>query len=85
MTQSSPQKSLAQEMAATVADLYMLAGTHILAPHPTLQTASQGDPVKLGMCIAATVIQQAMCRYEEGSAAFGNHLHQPTLDDVQRK
>jgi hypothetical protein len=85
MTQGSPQKSLAQEMAATVADLYMLAGTDIRVPHPISHAVGNGDQVKLGICIAAHYMQQAMSKRPELSAAFADHLYKPALDDVQGK
>ena len=75
--------SLAQSLAAAVADLYMSAGTHIRAPHPELHSAAQGDAVKLGICIAATAIQRAMSRHAAGAAALRDLGYQPRLDDVQ--
>lgn len=77
--------TLAQSIAAHVADLYVAGGSSILAPHPVFHAAANGDPVKLGMCIAASLIQRAMCEHEEGLAVFGNHLHKPSFHDFQGK
>jgi len=76
-------KSFAQEMAATVADIYMAGGSDIGAPHPVFCAASHDDPVKLGMCIAASVLQAAMSEFPEGLAAFRDLVHKPRLHDVQ--
>lgn len=80
-----PDRTLAQEMTALCADLYEAAGTHIAAPCPGLQVATQGDPVKLGICIAATALLGALRAHAEGSAALRDHVRQPGLDDVQRE
>ncbi len=77
------QKSFPQEMAATVADIYVAAGSHIGAPHPVFHAATNGDPIKLGMCIAASLMQAAMSQYPEALAAFRDLIHKPGLDDVQ--
>lgn len=79
------QNSLAQEMAFLVKDLYMLAGTDIAAPHPVLQCAAQGDLVKLGMCIAASVFQEAISSYALDSVAPGDLADKPGFDDLQSK
>lgn len=76
-------KSFAQEMAATVADIYAAGGSHIGAPHPVFCAASHDDPVKLGMCIAASAMQTAMSQHPEGLTAFQNLIHKPSLHDIQ--
>lgn len=85
MTQAKSQNSLAQEMAFLVKDLYMLAGTDISAPHPVLQCAAQGDLVKLGMCIAASVLQQAISSYPVDLVAHGDLADKPGFDNLQSK
>ena len=77
------QKTVVQELAATVADIYLAAGSHIGAPHPVFHAAGNGDPQKLGMCIAASLMQAAMCQHPEGLAAFRDLVYKPALDDVQ--
>lgn len=77
------QKSFPQEMAAAVADIYAAAGSHIGAPHPVFHAAASGDPVKLGMCIAASLMQAAMSQHHEALAAFRDLVHKPAFHDVQ--
>ena len=78
----TPQ-TFVQTMALNVADLYELGGSCIAAPDPVAHAAANGNPVKLGMCIAAKFLQTAMCQHPDGLAAFGDLVHKPRLHDVQ--
>lgn len=80
---AAQEKTAARRVALTAADLYRQAGVHILAPHPEAIVASQGDLLKLGMCIAATAIVKALEGSDDGSVALRDLVHKPRLDDLQ--
>lgn len=77
MTNGRPTRTLAREAALAVADLYMMAGTHISAPHPELHVASKSDPSKLGICIAATTMLKVLSQYGEGLDALREFFDKP--------
>jgi hypothetical protein len=79
---AADEKTLARMLALTAADLYMQAGVHIGAPHPEAHAASNGDLVKLGMCIAATAIVKTLEITAEGSIALSDLVYKPRLDQI---
>ena len=68
-------------MAFALADLYRAADSHVAAPNPVLHVSTQGDQVKLGICIAADALRKALERHEEGLVALGDLVHKPRLND----
>jgi hypothetical protein len=76
------EETTARRLAFTAADLYRQAGVHIRAPHPEAMAASQGNLVKLGMCIAATAIVRSLEGTEDGLIALRDLVSKPRLQDV---
>ena len=81
LPRAGDKRSLAQDVALALADLYRVANTHIQAPNPVLHVSEQGDRVKLGICIAADALRKALARHEEGLVALGDLVHKPRLND----
>lgn len=81
-------RTLAEEMAGMLKNLYHAAGTSHLAPIPMLHVNSrkaERDLVAIGICLAADAMREAMLRCPEGLAALSDFVRQPGLHDVQGK